>query len=63
MGISIAQVDRHLRHKKENWKFIAMTLHKNGNSFDPIRCIVTILEFEKAIQKVSLLNMFSFLKF
>jgi hypothetical protein len=62
MGVSVAQVDRHLRHYKENWKFIATALHKSGNSFDPIRCIVTISESEKATLKVSLLD-FSFFSF
>jgi hypothetical protein len=56
MGVSVTQVDRHLRHYKENWKYIATALHKSGNSFDPIRCIVTISESEKAILKVRLLN-------
>lgn len=52
MGVTVPQVERHLRHYKENWKFVATALHKSGNSFDPIRCIVTILESEKAILKV-----------
>jgi hypothetical protein len=59
MGVSVAQVDRHLRHYKENWKFIATALQKSGNSFDPIRCIVTVSESEKATLKVSVLD-FSF---
>uniref|UniRef100_A0ACD5WUT4 Uncharacterized protein n=1 Tax=Avena sativa TaxID=4498 RepID=A0ACD5WUT4_AVESA len=48
MGVTVDQVDRQYRHYKENWKFVAATLSKSGNSFDHARCIVTISESEKA---------------
>ncbi|XP_037450994.1 uncharacterized protein LOC119321403 [Triticum dicoccoides] len=48
MGVTIAQVDRHFRHYKENWKYIAVAISKSGNVFDDIRCVITISESEKS---------------
>ncbi|KAM3208386.1 hypothetical protein ACQJBY_063209 [Aegilops geniculata] len=48
MGVTLAQVDRHFRHYKENWKYIAAAISKSGNVFDDIRCVVTISESEKS---------------
>ncbi|XP_044954899.1 uncharacterized protein LOC123405167 [Hordeum vulgare subsp. vulgare] len=48
MGVTLSQVDRHFRHYKENWKYIAAAISKSGNVFDAIRCVVTISESEKS---------------
>ncbi|CAN6284483.1 unnamed protein product [Urochloa humidicola] len=48
MGVTVAQVDRHFRHYKENWKYVSKALSNSGNVFDSTRCMVTISESEKA---------------
>ncbi|XP_073365323.1 uncharacterized protein [Aegilops tauschii subsp. strangulata] len=48
MGVTLAQVDRHFTHYKENWKYIAAAISKSGNVFDEIRCVITISESEKS---------------
>nr|XP_040255919.1 uncharacterized protein LOC109759286 [Aegilops tauschii subsp. strangulata] len=48
IGVTLAQVDQHFRHYKENWKYIAATISKSGNVFDEIRCVITISESEKS---------------
>nr|CAB3500918.1 unnamed protein product [Digitaria exilis] len=47
MGVTVAQVDRHFRHYKENWKYVSKALSNSGNGFDGTRCMVTISESEK----------------
>ncbi|XP_008664683.1 uncharacterized protein [Zea mays] len=47
MGVTATQVERHFRHYKENWKFIATALNKSGNTFDTTRSMVIISESEK----------------
>jgi hypothetical protein len=47
MGVIGTQVERHFRHYKENWKFIATALSKSGNTF-ATRSMVIISESEKA---------------
>lgn len=62
MGVTATQVERHFRHYKENWKFIATTLNKSGNTFDTTRSMVIISESEKEKLKVfcfSILILFS----
>lgn len=53
MGVTSAQVTRHYRHYKENWKIVETALNKSGNGFDAIKCKLTISESEKATLKVS----------
>ncbi|CAO2209878.1 unnamed protein product [Urochloa humidicola] len=48
MGVTVAQVDRHFRHYKENWKYVSKALNNSGNGFDSTRCMVTVSESEKA---------------
>jgi hypothetical protein len=48
MGVTVTQVERHYRHYKENWKFIATALGKSGNSFDSSRSMVIMSESDKA---------------
>jgi hypothetical protein len=52
MGVTATQVERHFRHYKENWKFVATALAKSGNTFDTTRFMVIISESEKAKLKV-----------
>lgn len=47
MEVTVAQVDRHFRHDKENWKYVSKALSNSGNVFDGTRCMVTISESEK----------------
>lgn len=48
MGVTATQVERHYRHYKENWKFVAAASSKSGNTFDTTRSMVVISESEKA---------------
>ncbi|XP_062227335.1 uncharacterized protein LOC133925415 [Phragmites australis] len=48
IGVTIAQVDRHFRYYKENWKYVSKTLSNSGNGFDATRCMVTISNSENA---------------
>jgi hypothetical protein len=52
MGVTATQVERHYRHYKENWKFVAAALSKSGNTFDTTRSMVVISESEKSNLKV-----------
>jgi hypothetical protein len=52
MGVTATQVERHFRHYKENWKFVATALAKSGNTFDTTRSMVIISESEKTKLKV-----------
>jgi hypothetical protein len=52
MGVTATQIERHFRHYKENWKFVATALAKSGNTFDTARSMVIISELEKAKLKV-----------
>jgi hypothetical protein len=52
MGVTATQVERHFRHYKENWKFIATALGKSGNTFDASRSMVIISDSEKVNLKV-----------
>jgi hypothetical protein len=56
IGVNVDQVVCQYMHYKENWKIIAAALSKSGNSFHHTRCIVTILESEKATLCVCCLN-------
>jgi hypothetical protein len=56
MGVTATQVERHFRHYKENWKFIATALNKSGNTFDTTRSMVIISESEKEKLKVFCFN-------
>jgi hypothetical protein len=58
MRVTLAQVDRHFRHYKENWKYIAAAISKSGNVFDDIRCVVTISESEKSCLNVRIIYSF-----
>jgi len=51
MGVTTIQVERHFRHYKENWKFVATALSKSGNTFDTGRSMVIISESEKSTLK------------
>ncbi|XP_040379427.1 uncharacterized protein LOC102705249 isoform X2 [Oryza brachyantha] len=51
MGVTFAQVSRHYRHYKENWKIVERALNKSGNGFDATKCKLTISESEKACLK------------
>jgi hypothetical protein len=59
MGVTGTRVGRHLRHYKENWKFIATALSKSGNTFDTKRSMVIISESEKATLKDRARRLFS----
>ncbi|KAF8702553.1 hypothetical protein HU200_032937 [Digitaria exilis] len=48
MGVTVAQVDRHYRDYKEHWGIVTKALSKSGNSFDHVKCKITISESEKS---------------
>jgi hypothetical protein len=59
MRVTGTQVERHLRHYKKNWKFVATALSKSGNTFDTTRSMVIISESEKATLKDRARRLFS----
>ena len=61
MGVTATQVERHFRHYKENWKFIATALAKSGNTFDAARRVVNISASEKATLNVFSISHYIFL--